>query len=216
MRYVFGRCRLDTSSRDLLRDGHRVALSPKAFDVLKLLIDARPRVLTKTELMEQAWPDAVVAEANLPVLIGEVRAALGDEAAASSSIKTHHGVGYSFISDVRQMQSSVDTAPAGGPVFLLRVGGTRIVLGPGVNTVGRDPDGHVFLNHSSVSRFHARIVIENSAARVEDLKSSNGTLVQGVRITEPAPLADGDELEFGSVKVFFIVDSANDSTTGTL
>ena len=215
MRYVFGRCRLDTSSRDLLREGHTVQLSPKAFEVLRLLIDARPRVLTKAELLAQVWPNADVSEANLPLLIGEIRVALGDEAAASSSIKTHHSVGYSFVSDVRQMRSSVDMAPVEGPVFLLRVGGRRIVLGTGINTVGRDPDGDVYLNDSSVSRRHARIVIEDSLARVEDLKSTHGTSVQGVAVTNPTPLIDGDELEFGNVTAFFIVDSANDSTTGT-
>ena len=169
MRYVFGHCRLDTSSRDLTRDGVAVHLSPKAFELLKLLIEARPRVLTKAELMEQLWPDAFVVEANLPVLIGEVRTAVGDQAAGASVIKTHHGVGYSFVADVREVRPDTDiTNP--GPVLVLRVGSRRIVLGPGITTVGRDHEGDVYLNDPSVSRVHARILVENGAATVEDLK----------------------------------------------
>jgi DNA-binding winged helix-turn-helix (wHTH) protein len=215
MRYVFGRCRLDTSSRDLTRDGVAVHLSPKAFELLKLLIEARPRVLSKAELMEQLWPDAFVVEANLPVLVGEVRTAIGDQAAGASMIKTHHGVGYSFMSDVREARPDTDvTAP--GPVFVLRVGSRRLVLGPGITTVGRDHDGDVYLNDPSVSRVHARIIVENGAATVEDLKSKNGTSVQSVPIPGPTVLKDGDEIEFGSVKVWFIVERPDDPTTLTL
>ncbi|OFW42101.1 MAG: hypothetical protein A3J29_05115 [Acidobacteria bacterium RIFCSPLOWO2_12_FULL_67_14b] len=215
MRYVFGRCRLDTSSRDLTRDGVSVHLSPKAFELLKLLIEARPRVLPKAELMEQLWPDAFVVEANLPVLVGEVRTAIGDQAAGASVIKTHHGVGYSFVSEVREVRPENDvTAP--GPVLVLRVGSRRIVLGPGITTVGRDHDGDVYLNDPSVSRVHARIVVENGAATVEDLKSKNGTCVQSEPIDKPTLLKDGDEIEFGSVKVWFIVERPDDPTTLTL
>ena len=215
MRYVFGRCRLDTSSRDLTRDGVSVHLSPKAFELLKLLIESRPRVLTKAELMEQLWPDAFVVEANLPVLVGEVRTAIGDQAAGASVIKTHHGVGYSFVSEVREVRPENDvTAP--GPVLVLRVGSRRIVLGPGITTVGRDHDGDVYLNDPSVSRVHARIVVENGAATVEDLKSKNGTCVQSEPIDKPTLLKDGDEIEFGSVKVWFIVERPDDPTTLTL
>lgn len=215
MRYVFGHCRLDTSSRDLTRDGVAVHLSPKAFELLRLLIEARPRVLLKAELMEQLWPDAFVVEANLPVLIGEVRTAVGDQAAGASVIKTHHGVGYSFVADLREVRPDVDiTEP--GPVFVLRVGSRRIVLGPGITTVGRDHEGDVYLNDPSVSRVHARILVENGSAIVEDLKSKNGTSVQSVPITGPRILTDGDEIEFGSVKVWFIIERPDDPTTLTM
>lgn len=216
MRYAFGRCRLDTSSRDLARDGESVHLSPKAFELLRLLIDARPSVLTKAQLMARLWPDAFVVEANLPVLVGEVRSALGDPAAASSSIKTHHGVGYSFVSDVRETRSNGDLAPPDGPVAVLRLGSRNIVLGTGANSVGRDANCDVFINDASVSRAHARIIVEGAAARVEDLQSKNGTAVQGTRVLAPTPLADGDEVRFGSVTARFVIDRRDDPTTLTL
>ena len=200
MRYAFGRCRLDTASRELMRDGEAVHLSPKAFELLRLLIEARPSVLTKTQLMTNLWPDAFVVEANLPVLVGEVRSALGDVAAAASSIRTHHGVGYSFVSDVRETRSSGGLVPADGPLALLRVGNRTIVLGTGVNSVGRDPECDVYLNDASVSRHHARIAVEGSAATVEDLGSKNGTMLRGDRVSTRTVLRDGDEMVFGSVR----------------
>jgi DNA-binding winged helix-turn-helix (wHTH) protein len=216
MHYVFGRCRLDTSSRDLTRDGEAVHVQPKVFELIRFLIEARPRVLTKAELMEKLWPDAFVVEANLPVLVGEARAALGDQAGTSSAIKTHHGVGYNFVADVREMRSANDAPPEDGYVLVLRVGARRIALGAGVNTVGRDKDSDVFLNDASVSRAHARIAVQRGAVHVEDLSSKNGTWVQGLPIHEPTPLADGDELMFGTIRARFFKERPDDPTTQTL
>jgi hypothetical protein len=77
MRYDFGRCHLDTVSRAMTLDGASMRLSPKAFELLRLLIEDRPRVIPKAELMQRLWPDAFVDEATLPVLVPEVRA-VGD------------------------------------------------------------------------------------------------------------------------------------------
>src|SRR5437870_5496759 len=102
MRYTFGHCRLDVASRELTLRKNAVHLSPKAFELLCLLIEHRPRVLTKAELMTALWPQTFVVEANLPVIVGELRSALGDRSASSSAIKTHHGVGYSFAAEARE------------------------------------------------------------------------------------------------------------------
>lgn len=216
MRYAFGRCRLDTASRELIRDGEVVHLSPKGFALLRILVDARPRVVTKAELMEYLWPDTFVVEANLPVLVGEVRTALGDQAAATSAIKTHHGVGYSFVSDVRESRSTGQETAVDGPVYVLHVGNRRILLGEGTNTVGRDQDSDVYLNDASVSRHHARIVIDSGSATVEDLDSKNGTLVRGAPALTPVAAADGDELEFGRVKARLAINRREDPSTLSL
>jgi DNA-binding winged helix-turn-helix (wHTH) protein len=100
MRYDFGRCRLDTVNREVTLDGAARHLAPKAFELLRLLIEDRPRVVPKAELMRRMWPDAFVEEANLPVLISQARAAIGD-AGVGRIIKTHHRVGYSFAAEVR-------------------------------------------------------------------------------------------------------------------
>jgi pSer/pThr/pTyr-binding forkhead associated (FHA) protein len=100
-------------------------------------------------------------------------------------------------------------------VMSLRVGHRRHVLGDGVNTIGRDPESTVYLNDSSVSRAHARITIKDGQAAVEDLRSKNGTSVQNQPITGLTILADGDEIEFGHVKGWFIVETSDDPPTTT-
>jgi pSer/pThr/pTyr-binding forkhead associated (FHA) protein len=97
----------------------------------------------------------------------------------------------------------------------LRIGHRRFVLAPGVNTVGREPSSTVCVNDPSVSRGHARIVIHEEEATIEDLNSKNGTQVMGQVITEPTVLNDGDEIEFGHVKGWFIVESTDDPPTTT-
>lgn len=216
MIYLFGRCRLNISSRALTRDEEPVHLSPKAFHLLQLLIERRPKVLTKTELMEQLWPDAFVVEANLPVLVGEVRTATGDGGDGSPVIKTHHGIGYSFAAQTTEMGSFGGHAGGDGSRLVLHVVGRRIMLAPGINRVGRDHDVIVYLNDASVSRAHARIIVEGIEATVEDLSSKNGTWVNGVPTHTSTTLADGDELMFGSVRARFVIERPDDPTTQTL
>ena len=63
--YEFGQFRLDPQERLLLRDGEPVALTPKAFDMLLVLVENGGRLLEKEELMRRLWPDSFVAEGNL-------------------------------------------------------------------------------------------------------------------------------------------------------
>ena len=97
----------------------------------------------------------------------------------------------------------------------LRIGHRRFVLTPGVNTIGRDPSSTVCINDASVSRNHARITISGADATLEDLKSKNGTQIMGATIKVPSALRDGDEIEFGHVKGWFIVEASDDPPTTT-
>jgi pSer/pThr/pTyr-binding forkhead associated (FHA) protein len=89
------------------------------------------------------------------------------------------------------------------------------VLNPGANTIGREPGCTVCISDASVSRGHARITVTDDAATLEDLKSKNGTQVMGVAVTGPTVLHDGDEVEFGHVKGWFIVEMSDDPPTTT-
>ena len=89
------------------------------------------------------------------------------------------------------------------------------MLGAGVNTVGRDAGSSICINDASVSRHHARITVADGVATLEDLKSKNGTQVMGQAITGPTALRDGDEIEFGHVKGWYIVDASEDPPTTT-
>ena len=214
MRYTFGECRLDTASRELARAGVAIHLSPKAFDLLRLLIEHRPRVLPKRELMDALWQDTFVVEANLPVLIGELRTALGEKS-SGGSIKTHHGIGYSFVADVRESRSRAAHA-TGSQRVILTIEERRITLGAGHNTVGRDQECDVCLNDTSVSRHHARISVDAGMVIVEDLDSKNGTQINGERISKPAPAADGDTITFGNVEGRLRISRIADPSTMTI
>lgn len=100
--YEFGPFRLDASERQLFRDGRPVALTPKAFETLLLLVERSGRVLTKDELMRAIWPDTFVEEANLAHNISMLRKAFGEMPGQQQYIQTIPRRGYRFIAEVRQ------------------------------------------------------------------------------------------------------------------
>lgn len=100
-------------------------------------------------------------------------------------------------------------------VWHLRIGHRRYLLSVGVNSVGREPNSTVCVNDPSVSRAHARITIAGEVATIEDLKSKNGTQVMGETVSSPRVLYDGDEVEFGNVKGWFIVEQSEEPPTTT-
>ena len=99
--YEFGEFRLDAQNRVLRRGGTAVPLTPKAFDVLLLLIQHAGRIVSKDELMRAVWPDSFVEESNLTQTIFMVRKAL-DETADRRYILTVQGQGYRFLVPVTE------------------------------------------------------------------------------------------------------------------
>lgn len=210
MRYDFGRCHFDTVNREITLDGVPVHLSPKAFELLRLLLEDRPRVVPKAELMRRVWPDSFVEEANLPVLIGEIRTAIGD-AGVGQVIKTHHRVGYGFAVDVLEARSTRDRPQAHAHVLVLK--DRRVTLASGVNIVGRDRDANVHLDDPRVSRRHARIVVDGNRVSVEDLESKNGTRIGDVPVSKPVMLAKGDAVSFGGIDARLEIQPVDDTAT---
>src|SRR5262245_3077820 len=92
----FGKCRLDTDARRLFRGADEVHLSPKAFELLKLLVENRERALSKSELLQRVWPGVFVSDASLARAVNEVREGVGDRARKPQIIRTVHGFGYGF------------------------------------------------------------------------------------------------------------------------
>ena len=76
MQVTFGGFCLDLATRQLLHGETDVGLSPKAFDLLHVLIDNRTRAVSKAELHDRLWKDTYVTDANLAVLVAELRRAL--------------------------------------------------------------------------------------------------------------------------------------------
>jgi DNA-binding winged helix-turn-helix (wHTH) protein len=204
MKVAFDRFTFDSETRELLEDGRRVHVSPKAFDLLRLLLERRPKVVSKTELHDRVWPGAFVGDANLSVVVAEIRQVLRDDSRDARFIRTVHRVGYSFSGTVtEQAASQTISRPSGDNRCWLVLNDQTLPLTEGENIVGRDPRCTVWVDASGVSRRHARIVVTPEQVSIEDLDSSNGTFVQGRRLAAPHALADGDEIELGAAKVTF-------------
>ena len=204
MRVRFADFTLDSATRQLLHRGRgEIRLSPKAFDLLAALIDERPRVLDKADLHGRIWPDTYVVDANLNVLIAEIRRALEDSPRDPKFIRTVHAIGYAFCGEAVELPGR--SAPRKAPPvrFWLMWNERVIVLEDGDNTVGRDPQCTVWLDASGVSRRHARIrtVRGDDAVLLQDLGSKNGTLVQNSSITGQVRLTDGAVIQIGSVQL---------------
>jgi len=209
-----GDCVIDTDRRQVFRSGEAVTISPKAYQLLALLLEFRPKALSKRDLHEALWPDTFVVEANLSNLVGEIRTVLGDAARRPQMIRTLHGFGYAFAADAQVVEPERVSSDA--PTCWLRREHEEFPLRAGENIVGRAPEAHVRLEASGVSRRHARIVVAVDGVTIEDLGSKNGTAVRGERISEPRPLADGDDVAVGSVRAVFRMSSPGGMTTATV
>ena len=96
MQVHFGEFTLDTDRRQLLKGDAQRHLSPKAYELLRLLIENRPRALSKAELHERLWPSTFVSESTLSSLVAEVRDGLGEKAESARFIRTAHRFGDAF------------------------------------------------------------------------------------------------------------------------
>jgi DNA-binding winged helix-turn-helix (wHTH) protein len=198
----FGRFTLEGRARQLLRGTQPVHLSPKAFDLLALLVGRRPDAIAKAEIHERLWPDTFVSDINLAVLVAEIRAALGEVARHPRFVRTVHRFGYAFsgtVAEVERSRASVTDLAA----YCLAWGTERAPLIGGENLVGRDSAADVRIDAVSVSRRHAMIVVADDEVTLQDLSSKNGTFIDDLRVTSPMPLTDGTQVRFGRVVVCF-------------
>jgi DNA-binding winged helix-turn-helix (wHTH) protein/tetratricopeptide (TPR) repeat protein len=112
--YEFGPFRMDPDKQVLLRDGQLIAVTPKAFETLLVLVRRGREVVSKEELLKEVWPDSFVEEANLSQHIFKLRKALGDTLEGERYIVTLPGRGYRFAVPVR-------TITEGGEVLIAQM-----------------------------------------------------------------------------------------------
>jgi DNA-binding winged helix-turn-helix (wHTH) protein len=209
----FGDYVLATEARELRRGDGPVALTPKAFQLLELLLEKRPRAVSKAQIHERLWPSTFVSEVNLASLAFEIRAAIGDDARHPRYIRTVRGFGYAFCGEASA--ATVAGPAASGVVCRLFWGDREVALRPGENILGRSPAVAVWVDSTTVSRHHARIIVTGAEAALEDLGSKNGTTLNGRRVEAPTTLADRDEIRLGSVRILFrVVGEAGSTATG--
>ena len=98
--YEFGRFRLNTADRVLLREGEPVPLTPKVFDILITLVENSGQVVGKDDLMKKVWPTTFVEEGNLTQNVSLLRKALCESAGGAQFIETVPRRGYRFVADI--------------------------------------------------------------------------------------------------------------------
>lgn len=212
MRVRFGDCVLDTDRRELTRADRAVALQPKAFRLLELLVERWPRAVSQADLRGLLWPDTEAGGTRVARLVNEVRKAIGDEARPHWLIRTVHRFGYAFCGTATS-EFKPNRAPASG--CAVQWGIQQVPLEPGENIIGRAADALINVASLKVSRRHARIVVSDGRAVLEDLGSRNGTYVDERRIEGPVELKGGEHISVGPVLLIFRgCDTAEADSTG--
>ena len=207
MTVSFGDLTVDTDTRQIRRGAVEVHISPKAFELLTALVDARPRALSKADLHERLWPDTFVTESNLAGLVAEIRRAIGDDARTPRFVRTVQRFGYAFAGDVTLGSSTPEVAVSCWLVY----GDRQWTLPDGEHVLGRGQEPGA-IDSDTVSRRHARILVSAGEATIEDLQSKNGTFVRDEPVGARRALKDGDEIRLGSVRLTFRTASAGPST----
>ena len=110
--FGFGSFRLDPERRLLYRGGDVLPLPPRAIEMLLTLVEHRGQTLAKDDLMKQLWPNTIVEENNLTVIISTLRRALGERPNQHLYIVTVPGRGYRFVADVEEFVPEAVKAPS--------------------------------------------------------------------------------------------------------
>jgi DNA-binding winged helix-turn-helix (wHTH) protein len=209
--YRFGDFTIDDGARQLVSNAGELHLSPKAYELLMILVTSRPSVVSKTELQERLWPDTFVQETNIAGLVAEIRRALRDPASTPLFIRTVHRIGYRFIGEVAMDPDAMQTSQLRTRLYL-DFDRRQFFLMEGANVIGRAPEATIQIDSPGVSRLHARILVRNGEATLEDLGSKNGTHLNGILISAPNRLSDGHEIRIGTIMVTFRSAPAMDKT----
>jgi DNA-binding winged helix-turn-helix (wHTH) protein len=207
MRLRFADCVLDPEARELRRRGTPVPLSPRAFRLLTLLLEHRPRPVSQQRLRDALWPDTSVGYTSLAQVVAELRRAIGDPAGGDRRIRTVPRVGYAFVHPVVE-----ERARRRASLGVLVTEDSEYLVPEGETLVGRGTECGIRLPSSRVSRVHARVRTEGERVLVEDAGSKNGTWVNRERREGPALLEDGDEVLFGTFRAVFHRAGASGST----
>src|SRR5687768_7600071 len=113
-KYRFGPFELDAASRELSRDGERVALPPKSFECLAYLITHRGRAVGRDELIAAVWGRGEVSGAVVGQTLLRARKALDDTGNRQSTIRTVSRFGYQWVAPVQEVLATGDAVADAG------------------------------------------------------------------------------------------------------
>ena len=209
--FRFGDFELDVAAFTLRREGTPVRLERIPMEVLVLLVEHAGTLVARDSIHAALWGSDVFLDrdAAINTAMRKIRRALGEDADRLRFVETVVGKGYRFVAPT--VRDAMDAERQAANYRLTR-GTHAFALQNGENLIGRDPDVHVFLDHPSVSRRHARISITAGRVTLEDLNSRNGTCVDGRGITSPTELHDGTIIGVGPMTLTFVSLSGVAST----
>ena len=213
MKLQLGELIFDLDARQLRHGQAEIHLSPKAFELLSTLIEHRPRALSKQRAARTALAVDVRLRTNLPTLIdGSPRRRSATRRGRHASSGPSHRYGYAFCGEATEIVSR--GRPSGGRRQLLLADQRRP---PAAAADRREhPRTGPRRRHSdrvaTVSRRHARIVVSETEATLEDLASKNGTYVGESPVSQAVRLKNGDEIRTGSVVFHFRMTVRGGST----
>src|SRR3954466_5620739 len=201
--FRFGEFELDVAAFTLRREGTAVRLEKIPMEVLVLLVERAGTLVARDSIHAALWGSDVFLDrdAAINTAMRKIRKALGDDVERPRWVETIVGKGYRFVGAI--VPGTIDRQRQGA-VYRLTRGPHAFALQHGENLIGRDPEVHVFLDHPSVSRRHARISITAGRAMLEDLNSRNGTSVDGRGITSPTEVHDGTVIGLGPITLTFV------------
>lgn len=193
MRLLFDDFVFDSGERSLRHSGEPVHLTPKAFQLLEILLRERPQAVSRADLVRELWPATFVADGSLANLASELRSAFADPPGEARLLRTVHRFGYAFTATAKEEQA-ISRCRLLGPE-------RDFALFEGENLIGRGSECGIRIASSTVSRVHARLSVDGPTGTIEDLESKNGTYLRGARLEAPARLSPGDEIRVGSVRL---------------
>ena len=203
---------LDLAAYTLRRAGQPVHLEKKPMEVLILLVQRPGALLSRSDIHAALWGADVFVDrdAAINTAIRKIRHALGDDPAKPQFVETVVGKGYRFVAVVESHAPAALRRPF--PRYCVTRGKEEFVLTVGETLFGRDPAAEVCIDHPSVSRRHASLLIGADGAVLRDLGSRNGTFLNGRRLDGPMAIGSGAVIGLGPITLTFLVVSAPPST----
>jgi DNA-binding winged helix-turn-helix (wHTH) protein len=217
-RFRFGGFELDLAAYTLRRAGERIKVERIPMEVLALLVQSPGTLVERAAIQNALWGPDVFVECDpaINTAVRKIRQALDDDADEPRFVETIVGKGYRFVAPVARDDASETPASERTrrpfPSCRLSRGRQEFALEPGDNLLGRDPAARVYVNHASVSRRHANISVGSDGATIEDLRSRNGTFLNGKSVLEPTEITDGSIIGLGPITLTFVELGAPAST----
>ena len=211
----FADCILDIDARRLVRSGQEAHLPPKAFDLLKLLVENRPRVLSKTELIERVWRGCSFQMQAWRKSSASSGGRSGRTTTRASSVRctaAADAFAAELLDQPRDDPRFASRSVAGSAICWLFCGPRQFPLMDGEHVVGRESDAAIWLDSPKVSRRHAKIVVNGGSAVLIDLDSKNGSFVRGIPVTGPTTLGRVMDVCIGPFALIFRVADGAGST----